>query len=295
MSYFKTLFAENGDKKEIPKTASDGKVSWEGGYGIKYAVTEEIIDDKNNVEREHINFIFNKLTELNNQLVTYDKSLYQQQEIKNIGQLIYDDELKVSVSDYEALDLTKRKDSNEDEVDIHELAQDIANKIGINGLVIFNDFGKKYFDKKISQFGKANNPWVDVTTGRGYIGKAYNNLFLKCHKTPNKREVSKIPSHNHEFECSEDGSHVHAEFPKVIIYDVQSEDIRAYNEKSDKTPPFLWKHNHTVTSKKNVSKESHIGEYTRPKNAAFFARMFLVEEDEQGSTVPAIEKIIRAL
>lgn len=326
MAYFDTLFAEDGDKTAIPLKDETGKVSWENGYGIKYAITEEINEGQEVVTRENINYIFNKLTELNNQLVTYDKALYQQQEVKNIGQIIYGDTtIKVVVSESEAIDLTRTKNSPTEQIESRELAEEIASSIGINGLIVLNDFGKDYFDYKIKPFND-NTPWVNVTTENVIVIKnngrifdtlknttivkqksddllvllSFNDLFLKSSNTVGEYEKSNIPEHNHDFESSLDGEHTHSDYYRSIWRGRQSATLiesgyyEAQSSPQTISTPQPWDHNHIVTPL-SPTDDSGIGEHTRPKNVAFFARMFLVEEDEHGSTVPAIEKIIKAL
>ena len=61
--YIKYPFAENGNIEEIPNdTTEDGTVSFNQGYGTKYALNPKIDPNAKNIERTKMNYLFNILS-----------------------------------------------------------------------------------------------------------------------------------------------------------------------------------------------------------------------------------------
>lgn len=84
ISIIKHAFAERGDKTEIPvDTSPEGLVSWEQGYGLKYALNPEL--DGEYIQRDNFNYIMHIQSKGLKDLQTNGGRLWDSQSANLIG------------------------------------------------------------------------------------------------------------------------------------------------------------------------------------------------------------------
>lgn len=290
MAYFKKIFASSGDLTPIPWSGEEKAFTWINGFPVSYTI---VTKEKTAVERGHINYILNFLTDLTNQLHENIDNDFLNDNLNKVlkGDIVFVDKQLTVVEEVEDSSALVRKND-------YATKEDLLNELNTffkkGDLSLFdNPIKKNHFwalpeDVEIEKgedlySSLVNSNWLTYGKDNKFSLKSLDGLFLKPSEDDSGVYSPDVfPEHNHEVQCSNNGDHTHEDyFTDSSEYSRGDTDIpNVFNpyEVSGhmRSEPLKVPHTHKIDKAYNQG----TGEETRPKNIGFAAYMFAVNETD---------------